>query len=195
MMANMWCRIVALMIAGAAVQGCAQPAQVSGMIAPPPTTDAWVTSPYAGAMSVAEVTGGEETDPMWKSMVGNGQFHEALQHSLAANKLLAATPEAAKYTIKAELKELSQPFMGFDMTVSAKVNYQVAAKDASELAFGQVIDSEYTATVSDAFLGVERLKLANEGAIRENIKEFIKRLVAAPPPNPTTGPRPVASLR
>jgi hypothetical protein len=146
-------------------------------------------------MSVAEVTGGEETDPMWKSMVGNGQFHEALQHSLAVNKLLAPTPEAAKYTIKAELKELSQPFMGFDMTVSAKVNYQVAAKDASELGFGQVVDSEYTATVSDAFLGVERLKLANEGAIRENIKEFIKRLMAAPPPAPTGGPRPVASLR
>jgi hypothetical protein len=170
------------MIVAAASQGCAQPAQVSGMIAPPSPTDAWVNSPYAGAMSVADVTGGKETDPMWKSNVGNGQFREALEHSLAVNKLLAPASDSAKYVVKAELKDLSQPFIGFDMTVSAKVDYRVTAKDASELTFGQTIDSEYTASGTDTFYGVERLKLANEGAIRNNIAEFINRLLASAPP-------------
>lgn len=174
-------RIVALLIVGVAAQGCAQPAQVSGMVAPASTTDAWVNSPYVGAMRVAEVTGGEETDPMWKSMVGDGQFREALEHSLAANKLLAPAPDSAKYLIKAELKGLDQPFMGFDMTVSAKVDYRVTAKDASELAFGETIDSEYTASFSDSAYGVERLRLANEGAVRTNITTFINRLLASAP--------------
>ena len=34
----------------------------------------------------------------------------------------------------------------------------------------------YTAEFSDAFLAMERLKLANEGASRENITELIERL-------------------
>jgi hypothetical protein len=202
MMGNTWCKVVALVIAGVVTQGCAQPAQVSGMIAPPPTTDAWVNSPYAGAMSVGDVAGGEETNPMWKSMVGNGQFKEALQHSLAVNKLLAPTADAAKYVVKAELKDLDQPFMGFDLTVSAKVDYQVSAKDASELAFRDTIDSEYTASFSDSAYAVDRLRLANEGAVRTNIKAFIDRLLASAPPRtptisekPGSAPGPMANRR
>jgi hypothetical protein len=34
----------------------------------------------------------------------------------------------------------------------------------------------YTAKFSDAFIALERLKLANEGAGRENITELIDRL-------------------
>ena len=34
----------------------------------------------------------------------------------------------------------------------------------------------YTAAAGAAFRGGERLRLANEGSIRENIKEFLKRL-------------------
>jgi hypothetical protein len=33
----------------------------------------------------------------------------------------------------------------------------------------------------DAFYGATRLKLANEGAIRQNIKEYIERLYRKPP--------------
>jgi hypothetical protein len=36
--------------------------------------------------------------------------------------------------------------------------------------------SAYTAKMSDSWYGVERLKLANEGSIRDNIAEFIRRL-------------------
>ena len=34
----------------------------------------------------------------------------------------------------------------------------------------------FTATVGDAFAGTVRLKLANEGAIRENIKAGLERI-------------------
>jgi hypothetical protein len=194
MFANMWCKIVALMIIGAAVQGCAEPAQVSGMVAPAPTTDAWVNSPYKGAMSVGTVSGGEETNPLWTSMVGDKEFKEALHHSLAVNKLLAPTDNDAKYIVNAELKGLDQPLMGFDVTVSAKVDYRVTKKDASELAFGNTVDSKYTAAFSDAYVGVERLRLANEGAIRNNIKTFLDRLLGVTSPEPPTPPeKPTAS--
>jgi len=188
MIANMWCKIVALAIVGAAAQGCAQPAQVSGMVAPAPATDAWVNSPYKGAMNVGTVSGGQETNPLWTSMVGDKEFKEALEHSLAVNKLLAPTDSDAKYVVNAELNDLDQPLAGFDLTVSAKVDYRVTKKDASELAFGDTVESKYTASFSDAFVAVERLKLANEGAIRNNIKTFIDRLLGVTSPEPPTPP-------
>jgi hypothetical protein len=40
------------------------------------------------------------------------------------------------------------------------------------------VNSEYTAKVSDAFAGVERLRLANEGAARENIRQAISDMAA-----------------
>jgi hypothetical protein len=68
------------------------------------------------------------------------------------------------------------------MTVTAKVRYTVMAGDSPGAKFDETIETPYTAKLSDAFLGIERLRLANEGAIKENIKAFIAKLVAASQP-------------
>jgi hypothetical protein len=35
-----------------------------------------------------------------------------------------------------------------------------------------------TATTSDAFVAIERLRIANERSVKENIKEFLRQLPA-----------------
>jgi hypothetical protein len=40
------------------------------------------------------------------------------------------------------------------------------------------INSEYTAKTSEAFAAVERLRLANEGAARENIRQAVTEMAA-----------------
>ena len=58
--------------------------------------------------------------------------------------------------------------------------YEIRYSDEKVTAWGgmweQTIVSPYTATISDAFIGIERLKLANEGAIRESIKSGIEHI-------------------
>ena len=127
---------------------------------------------------MAQVTGGEETNPLWVSKVGNSQFREALENSLGNGRLRAADPAAARYLISAKLDRLSQPLAGLDMSVSATVHYTVTERATKQTVYAQSITSTYTAKFGDSLLGVERLKLANEGAMRENIKEFIKRIYA-----------------
>ena len=39
------------------------------------------------------------------------------------------------------------------------------------------MDALYTATIGDAVYGATRLKLANEGSIRKNIKQFVEKLL------------------
>lgn len=93
---------------------------------------------------------------------------------LTSAGLEAPTPNCG-YPIDVNLLGLSQPAIGFDMTVTSHANYKVydAAGQPFLLA---TIDASFTATVSDAFIGVERLRMANEGSIRTSILKFFDKL-------------------
>jgi hypothetical protein len=68
------------------------------------------------------------------------------------------------------------PNAGFDMTVTAVTEWQLTEVAGGRMVLEEYISTPFTATVGDAFTGVARLRLANEGAARENIKEGIRRL-------------------
>jgi len=113
---------------------------------------------------------------MWKSNVGNPEFQSALQNSLGAAGMLASS--SGRYRLDAILNELDQPLFGLDMSVSSTVHYTLTDTTNSKQAFDQSITASYTATMSDAFVGVERLRLANEGSIKKNIASFLDQLRA-----------------
>ena len=128
-------------------------------------------------VSVGPVSGGHDTNPMWMSKVGNAEFSAALRDSLAAAGFLAEGPDAGAYTLSANLQRLKQPVFGFDMKVTATVDYQLRERASGLPVFESQVVTPYTADMGDAFLGVERLRLANEGAIRSNIQRLIEELV------------------
>jgi hypothetical protein len=157
---------------------CAQPARVSQMVAPNVMAPVTASNPeLLDSITIAEVKGGQSTNPMWTSQVDNPEFKEALDRSLAFNGLLAADAAKARYAVTAELLELKQPLMGFDLTVTSRVKYSLQERGgaATEL-FGEEIVTPYTADFSSSLVAVERLRLANEGAIRESIRNFLVRL-------------------
>lgn len=131
------------------------------------------TSPLRGAITVADVTGGKETNPLWTSKVSNADFSEALRQTLAAHAMLAPGAEG-RYVLKAELLALKQPLAGFNMSVTSKVRYVMSESGAA--VFDETVEHKHTAKTNEAFLGIERLRLANEGSIKGNIGEFIRRL-------------------
>ena len=45
-----------------------------------------------------------------------------------------------------------------------------------EVLFDEIIDAAHTATFGDAFDAVTRLKIANEGSGKNNIKTFLEQL-------------------
>lgn len=130
-------------------------------------------------MCVRNVSGGEKTNALWVSKVDNDGFRSALNSSLTSAGLGAA-PDSCPYPIDVNLLGLSQPSLGFDMTVTAHVNCKVYDSKAQPVLL-ETIDSPFTATVSDAFIGVKRLQLANEGAIRTIIQTFFDKLKDAKP--------------
>ena len=65
---------------------------------------------------------------------------------------------------------------GIDMTVITYIRYRLTDLQTTMTIFDKTIIASYTATFSDAFLGTDRLKMANEGSGKENIKGLIEKL-------------------
>jgi hypothetical protein len=158
------------------VSACAAPADPKNMVAARTPGGSDFAAPLRNAMCVRNVTGGEETNALWVSKVNNQDFHTALAASLDTAGLTGAAT-ACKYPVDVNLLGLSQPAGGFDMEVTSHVNYKVYDA-ASQPILLETLSAAYTAKFSDAFAGVERLKLANEGSIRASISQFLDKLRA-----------------
>ena len=167
---------LAILFCAIALSACAAASKPGAMVAE--LTEATIiseTSTLREAVSVGEVSGGKETSPLWKSNVSSEDFAESLRQSFAAHAMLAT--DEGDYRLDAELVELKQPFAGFNMTVTSIVKYALTELSTGEVVFSETVEEAYTAKAGDAFLGVERLRLANEGSIKGNITTLISLMI------------------
>lgn len=164
--------LVALTLTGA----CAPGARNAMMAVPTGELAAFdPASPLRGSIQGGQVQGGEETNPMLASQIANNEFNLALQASLR-NAGLLAPQDGGSYRLIANIQNVRQPMVGLDMTVTMTVQYTLVPTAGGAAIFDEVVTVSGTATVGEAFAGVERLRIANERAARENIKEFVRRL-------------------
>jgi hypothetical protein len=162
------------------VTGCAAPARIEQMAVHLPNS-VIADTPLKKSVAVTEVTGGRETNPMWSSQVSSESFQRALELSLRNVGLSDPLISANKYHLTADILQVSQPMLGIDMTVTANVRYSLIDTTTRKEVFSKVITGTYTAKFSDAFAGVERLKLANEGAAKTNIQLLVNDLLQFKP--------------
>lgn len=181
--------LAAMLALGACASGA-----VSGAMVPPLSQETVLAdgSRLRQAVALGVVDGGKETSPLWTSQVSNEAFAQALRQSLATHAMLAIGGGA--YRLDASLLELKQPLAGFNMEVTARVRYRLTRAADGATVFEREITSPFSAAFNSAFAGVERLRLANEGAVRENIRQFLAALIAEEARNPAAfaAPRPVA---
>lgn len=167
------CLIAAVVIV--LLQGCAAGAAADKMVISNQVVAQGKQTTLKDNVTVAKVTGGKPTHPLWASNIDNKDFKAALETSL--KKVNLYKPEdGAKYKLTADLVELDQPFIGFDMEVKCNVHYILINNSLGKKVYDKNIKTVYTATMDDAYYGVERLKIANEGAARKNIEQLINDL-------------------
>jgi hypothetical protein len=171
------CALGAILLTAACAQGARTEAMIARAGAPMAEN-----SSLRSAIAIGSVSGGQATNPLWTSQVSNEDFAAALRASLSAQALIDLS--GRRFRIDAVLTNLSQPLVGFDMTVTAVVTYRFTEVATGRVAFDRVIATPFTATFGASVIGVERLRLANEGAIRENISALISALMEAERINP-----------
>ncbi len=161
----------------ALVTGCASPAKMENMTI---SSEEW--GQFKGSVKlknniiVETISGGKGTNPLWTSEISNEDFKQAMMNSLADAQYLSSSSESSEYSLSAVLIEVKQPLLGASMTPTTIISYSLVDKENKEEIFYKKVTTPYTAKWNAAFLGVERLRLANEGSARNNIKSLIENL-------------------
>jgi hypothetical protein len=165
-------RAAAPALAAAAVLalGCASPAQPLGM----KPHLARYSAPEPVHTVNLEISGGQETFPMGRSKISNRGFTEALAAALEESGLLQPVVDrAGDYQIDVHIQELLQPHFAWTMEVGLVTSWSVRRRGECEPLWSDVIATQYAAPFPVEFWGIKRLRLANEGAARNNIREAI----------------------
>lgn len=164
-----------LLIAAVAMAGCASTPKVARMV--PQQDDVRIESTGA-TLVVGEVRGGEESTAWKGSKINASNFRQALLQTLRQSILFTTVVSdgEADYELSSTLLAQEQPSMGMSMTVNMVVRYRLTDRATGESVLDQRIASTYKAGFGEALVGTARLRKANEGAVRENLKLLLERM-------------------
>ena len=159
--------------------GCPKPIAPEKMIPTQIGTEYLISSgPLYKSISVSNVGGGKETNPMMFSEIGNPELEEAIITSLKGYNYNALSTEDAKYKLNVFLVEIDRPKSGFTTTITAFVRYKLSEIENNRTVIDEIIKTTDTKTAEEVFVGITRMRIAQEEAIKKNIIEFIKILFA-----------------
>lgn len=170
--------VICLMVSFAFLTGCSMPSNSAYMtVSKADLNPDFVKKKcqYSNNVCIGKVEGGKETNPIWVSTVSNTEYKNALEKSLHNVDFYNPKTEA-RYLLNAKLEKLQQPLIGLNFTVTCQSHYQIYDQKLKKVVFEQTLKTPYTATFGSSLLAVERLKKANEGAIKENIKDLVNNL-------------------
>ena len=163
-----------VLVAASLLSGCATASKSDAMVAKPVA----VTHASSSDVSVA-VAGGKDTTKMGASQISDDAFAQALRDSISQSGLFkSVAASGGRYKLSAFIGKVDQPMMGFSMTVKMEVSYTLVDTTSGKAVWSKNIASEHTAKASEAFAGVTRLRLANEGAARDNIEQALTEMSA-----------------
>jgi hypothetical protein len=153
--------------------GCATPANQNAMTIARGDVAPKANENLKNSIAVNNVTGGKSTNPLWTSQIDNAGFKTALEQSLSIVGYKATSAANAKYVLDVELKSVDQPLVGIDFSVTTTVVYSVS-KNGEKKTFP--VTATGVAKFSEHWVGGERLRVANEKSVKENIGQFINKI-------------------
>jgi hypothetical protein len=141
-----------------------------------------------GNVELDAVKGGEATGRWWGSRISSLALSQALEDSLRSVGMLPMTAgPSVKYQLRVQLLTLDQPLVAADTTVTAAIQYSLLAKADGAVLYQRAVRSTGTAGLGEALLSqTERLRLANEAAVRANIASAVRDLLSVKLPDAST---------
>lgn len=164
--------LLGIVVLAALAGGCAT-AKPEAMV----PTDFKIEKKHAASAVVSKPSAADAA-AKWTTQIQAGNFLEAVSLAIQKSGLFAAvlTTSGADYELEVTKVRGDEPAMGFNMTVDLVTRWVLKRKSSGEVVFQGNISTTHTAGMGEAFAGGTRLRLANEGAAKANIKEGLRRL-------------------
>ncbi len=166
-------KLAFLVFVAAFAGGCASGAMSMNMV----PKDLTVANRHPYSVMV-KVEGGRETSAGWASQISSPDLQSAIVESLMTYGVFKTvlTEGTTDCKLEVAILDLQQPMFGLNVTVTIETAWKLTNLRDGRTLMSENFTNSYTATVGDAFAGVKRLRLANEGAARENIRDALKKM-------------------
>jgi hypothetical protein len=163
--------LLASLLVVAGLTGCASPAERSAMV----PTGIQLTKKFDASVSV-KTGGGNETGAMDSSNISDADLKAAIEDAIAQNGVFKRVVQGAggDYELSVSIVQLDKPMFGASFTVNLEAAWSLVKLADRSVALRKSIRSSHTATMGDAVVGVTRLRLAVEGAVRKNIEQGLQ---------------------
>lgn len=151
--------------------GCASPADRAAMT----PQNLTVSKHYPHSLGV-QTSGGAQTGAMDSSNVSDADLKAAIEDAVSQSKLFKTIVQGnnGDYELSVRVTSLSKPLFGGTFTVEMETAWSLTKTSDRSVVMRKSVKSTGTATMSDAFAGVTRLRMAVEAATRNNIEQGIK---------------------
>jgi len=156
---------------------CSPPATYSAMVAGAPMGQA-PAPVYRNGTSVGSVALARDVGTPWTSSVAPDQVQQALVQTLAVAGL--GQPANGRFRLDGRLLTLSRPYAGFAMTVTAAIAWRLTDTTNGAVVYDRTLQGLGTATLDDAVDNNNRLRIADQRAVRANLQQLVQDLYALP---------------
>ena len=167
----------ALAVAVVLLAGCAAPAHKENMAAAPIASTKKL--PYSVHV---ETKGGSETGVMDSSNVSSADLKAAIEASITKSNLFKSVVQGkgGDYDLTVTVTQLDKPIFGGAFTVTLETGWSLTKVSDKSVVMRKAVRSSHTAQLSDSLVGVTRLRLALEGAVRNNISQGLQAISDLP---------------
>lgn len=156
---------------------------LAGCAAVPATSDGMAGGTYEvdrqHSYSVSVLTsGGAEASVTHPAQITDAVLAQAIEDAILGSSVFNAVTSApvADYQLSVQVFNVEQPSIGFSMSVHMEAGWTLKRLADDRIVWRESIVSLYTAGTDDAFAATDRLRLATEGAARDNIAKGIWKL-------------------
>lgn len=155
--------------------GCATPVSHEALV--PAALEVSIHHPQSVSVNTA---GGTETSAAGKPQVSDAELQQAVAAAITQSKTFSRVVDGKNgdYILTVNIFNMTQPSFGFSFTVAVEMGWTLTRADNGAKVWQESIKSEQTVGTGEAFVAVTRLKLATEGAIRNNVKQGLVKLSA-----------------
>jgi len=165
-----------LLAAGFAIintMGCASPASRESMS----VQNVTVIKKHPYSVSV-ETKGGSETSAIDSPGISDADLKAAIEKSIIDSSLFKniVQGKGGDYLLTVRVTQVSKPLFAIDMKVDLETAWSLLRVADNSIVMRKVIKTTHVSTMGDSVVGVTRLRLAVEGAARENIAQGIKAI-------------------
>jgi hypothetical protein len=166
--------LIALLVTLAAVvSGCSSPAKKEAVV----THNLEVTQKHQKTVSI-RTQGGSETGAMDLPSISDSDLAAAIEESIVENGLFTQVihGDGSDYLLSVTIINMTRPVFGASFTVKMEAAWSLSEQGTNKVVMRDSIQSHYTATMGQALIAATRLRLAVEGAVRENIKSGLTNI-------------------